>query len=96
MEYKDSLVNDDNNGELKKMIAESEKRAEAFQQENANLLLKMTLQNDKIYEKLDEVHTDVKRLIVMLEPVHSHAEWVDGLRARLHSIGLMRNTPRIE
>uniref|UniRef100_A0A6C0H2X8 Uncharacterized protein n=1 Tax=viral metagenome TaxID=1070528 RepID=A0A6C0H2X8_9ZZZZ len=55
----------------------------------------MTIQNDKMYEKLEEVHTDVKRLIVMLEPVHSHAEWVDGLRSRLHSIGLMRNTPRI-
>lgn len=96
MERKDSLVNEDNNCELKKMIIESEKRAEAFQQENANLLLKMSLQNDKMYEKLEEVHTDVKRLIVMLEPVHSHAEWVDGLRARLHSIGLMRNTPRIE
>ena len=50
----------------------------------------------KIHEKLEEVHIDVKRLIVMLEPVHSHAEWVDGLRSRLHSIGLMRNTPRIE
>jgi len=96
MECKDSLVNEYNNCELKKIIAESEKRTEAFQQENANLLLKMTLQNDKMYEKLEEIHTDVKRLIVMLEPVHSHAEWVDGLRARLHSIGLMRNTQRIE
>lgn len=96
MECKDFLIKEDNNCELKKMIVESEKRAEAFQQENANLLLKMTIQNDKMYEKLEEIHTDVKRLIVMLEPVHSHAEWVDGLRARLHSIGLMRNTPRIE
>jgi DNA anti-recombination protein RmuC len=96
MECKDFLINEDTNCELKKIIAESEKRVEAFQQENANLLLKMTLQNDKMYEKLEEIHTDVKRLIVMLEPVHSHAEWVDGLRARLHSIGLMRNTPRIE
>ena len=96
MEREDFLVNEDNKSELKKMIVECEKRAEAFQQENANLLLKMSLQNDKLYEKLEEVHTDVKRLIVMLEPVHSHAEWVDGLRARLHSIGLMRNTPRIE
>jgi hypothetical protein len=42
------------------------------------------------------MHTDIKRVIEMLEPVHSHAEWVDGLRARLHSIGLMRNTARIE
>jgi hypothetical protein len=96
MECKDFLVNEDNNCELKKIIVESEKRAEALQQENANLLLKMSLQNDKLYEKLEEVHTDVKRLIVMLEPVHSHAEWVDGLRARLHSIGLMRNIQRIE
>lgn len=92
MECKDLI----DNCELKKMFIASEKRAEAFQQENTNLLLKITLQNDKMYEKLEEVHTDVKRLIVMLEPVHSHAEWVDGLRSRLHSLGLMRNTPRIE
>ena len=96
MECKDFLVNEINNCELKKMFLESEKRAEVFHQENRNLLLKMSLQNDKLYEKLEEVHTDVKRLIVMLEPVHSHAEWVDGLRSRLHSLGLMRNTPRIE
>ena len=67
-----------------------------LQQENINLLLKISLQNDKTQEKMEEIHTDVKRLIVMLEPVHSHAEWVDGLRSRLHSIGIMRNTPRIE
>ena len=78
------------------MFLESKKRSETLQQENTNLLLKMIFQNDKMHEKLEEVHTDVKRLIVMLEPVHSHAEWVDGLRSRLHSIGLMRNTPRIE
>jgi hypothetical protein len=71
---------------------EFQKRTE----ENINLLLKISLQNDKTQEKMEEIHTDVKRLIVMLEPVHSHAEWVDGLRARLHSIGIMRNTPRIE
>ena len=71
---------------------ELQKRTE----ENINLLLKISLQNDKTQEKMEEIHTDVKRLIVMLEPVHSHAEWVDGLRARLHSIGIMRNTPRIE
>jgi hypothetical protein len=75
---------------------ELQKRTDSFQQENINLLLKISLQNDKTQEKMEEIHTDVKRLIVMLEPVHSHAEWVDGLRARLHSIGIMRNTPRIE
>jgi hypothetical protein len=96
MESEDFLVNNNDIYDIKKMIVECEKRAEALQQENANLLLKMSLQNDKMYEKLEDIHTDVKRLIVMLEPVHSHAEWVDGLRSRLHSIGLMRNTPRIE
>jgi hypothetical protein len=75
---------------------EEPKKTLTFQEENNSILLKISFQNDKIYEKLDNVHTDVKRLLVMLEPVHSHAEWVDGLRARLHSIGLMSNTPRIE
>lgn len=60
-------------------------------------LQKMFAESEKnLSEKLNEIHIDIKRLIEMLEPVHSHAEWVDGLRARLHSIGLMRNTSRIE
>jgi len=71
-----------NKYELQKMFIEFEKN--------------LSIQNDKTYEKLNEIHIDIKRLIEMLEPVHSHAEWVDGLRARLHSIGLMRNTSRIE
>lgn len=75
---------------------EFQKITQSFQEENINLLLKISHQNDKTQEKMEEIHTDVKRLIVMLEPVHSHAEWVDGLRARLHSIGIMRNNPRIE
>ena len=75
---------------------EFQKKIDSFREENINLLLKISFQNDKTQEKMEEIHTDVKRLIVMLEPVHSHAEWVDGLRARLHNIGIMRNTPRIE
>ena len=60
-------------------------------------LQKMFAESEKnLSEKLNEIHIDIKRLIEMLEPVHSHAEWVDGLRARLHSIGLMRNTSQIE
>ena len=82
--------------ETTKLFTEFEKKILAIQEENNNILLKIRFQNDKLDEKLDNVHIDIKRLIVMLEPVHSHAEWVDGLRARLHSIGLMRNTPRIE
>jgi hypothetical protein len=60
-------------------------------------LEKMFAESEKnLSEKLNDIHIDIKRLIEMLEPVHSHAEWVDGLRARLHNIGLMRNTSRIE
>lgn len=60
-------------------------------------LEKMFAESEKnLSEKLNEIHIDIKRLIEMLEPVHSHAEWVDGLRTRLHNIGLMRNTSRIE
>ena len=47
-------------------------------------------------ERLERIERKLDAVLAMLEPVHSHAEWVDGLRARLHSIGLMRNTPRIE
>ena len=38
MEREDFLVNKNDNYDIKKMIAESEKRADAFQQENTNLL----------------------------------------------------------
>jgi hypothetical protein len=46
--------------------------------------------------RLDSIERKLDAILAMLAPVHSHAEWVDGLRARLHSIGLMRNTARIE
>jgi hypothetical protein len=58
-------------------------------QEIKDMLINMAIQNESM-------HTDIKKLITMLEPVHSHAEWVDNLRARLHNIGIMRNTPRLE
>jgi hypothetical protein len=45
-------------------------------------------------ERLARIERKLDAVLAMLEPVHSHAEWVDGLRSRLHSIGLMRNTPR--
>jgi hypothetical protein len=51
---------------------------------------------DSSDERLERIERKLDAVLAMLEPVHSHAEWVDGLRARLHSIGLMRNTPRIE
>jgi hypothetical protein len=46
--------------------------------------------------RLDLIESKLDAILAMLAPVHSHAEWVDGLRARLHSIGLMCNTPRLE
>ena len=45
--------------------------------------------------RLDAIERKLDAVIAMLEPVHSHAEWVDGLRARLNRIGLMRDTPRL-
>jgi hypothetical protein len=53
------------------------------------------MNGEAIDARLDAIERKLDAVIGMLEPVHSHAEWVDGLRARLHSIGLMRNTPRI-
>ena len=46
-------------------------------------------------ERLVRIERKIDAVLAMLEPVHSHAEWVDGLRARLHRIGLMRDTPRL-
>ena len=75
---------------------EENKRFSIDKYELEKMFTESEKKNDKTYEKLNEIHIDIKRLIEMLEPVHSHAEWVDGLRARLHNIGLMRNTSRIE
>ena len=72
----------------KKMSDTVKNNLEEFQ-EIKDMLINMAIQNESM-------HTDIKKLITMLEPVHSHAEWVDKLRARLHSIGIMRNTPRLE
>ncbi len=49
----------------------------------------------RIEERLDSIEQKLDKVLAMLSPVHSHAEWVDGLRARLHGLGLVRNTPRI-
>jgi hypothetical protein len=49
----------------------------------------------RIHERLDCIEQKLDKVLAMLSPVHSHAEWVDGLRTRLHGLGLVRNTPRI-
>ncbi len=51
--------------------------------------------NASIHERLDCIEQKLDKVLAMLSPVHSHAEWVDGLRTRLHGLGLVRNTPRV-
>ncbi len=46
--------------------------------------------------RLDEIESKLDTVIALLKPEHSHAAWVDDLRARLHGIGLIWNTPRLE
>jgi hypothetical protein len=43
--------------------------------------------------RLDIIEQKLDTVIALLEPVHSHAAWVDALRSRLHGMGLVRNTP---
>jgi hypothetical protein len=50
---------------------------------------------ERLEPRLGAIERKLDAVLAMLEPVHSHAEWVDGLRSRLHRIGLMRDTPRI-
>ena len=47
----------------------------------------------KVDARLDRIEQKLDAVIALLEPVHSHAAWVDGLRSRLHGMGLVRNTP---
>ena len=53
------------------------------------------MNDERIEDRLDAIERKLDKVLAMLSPVHSHAEWVDGLRARLHGLGLVRNTPRI-
>ena len=49
-----------------------------------------------VHARLDQIEQKLDTVIALLRPVHSHAAWVDDLRSRLHSVGIMRNTPRLE
>ena len=55
----------------------------------SNLPLELDVRLALLDEKLDKI-------LELLGPVHSHAEWVDRLRARFHTMGLMRNTPQVK
>ena len=53
------------------------------------------MNDERIEERLDAIERKLDKVLAMLSPVHSHAEWVDGLRTRLHGLGLVRNPPQI-
>lgn len=55
----------------------------------SNLPLELDRRLALLDEKLDKI-------LELLEPVHSHAEWVDRLRVKFQNMGLMRNTPRVK
>ncbi len=55
------------------------------------LLFNGKMDEARIEGRLDTIERKLDRALAM----HSHAEWVDGLRARLHGLGLVSNVPRI-
>jgi hypothetical protein len=71
-------------GEAERSEEEEAERREAEEADKA-----------RIHERLDCIEQKLDKVLAMLSPVHSHAEWVDGLRTRLHGLGLVRNTPRV-
>jgi hypothetical protein len=50
---------------------------------------------EKKLDRMESLEKKVDQILELLAPVHAHAEWVDGLRGRLHRLGLVRNTPKI-
>ena len=57
-------------------------------------LEKMEGSLDDIERKLEvllTVNDKMDRLLAMIAPVHAHAAWVDTLRKRLSSIGLVKD-----
>ena len=73
---------------------ESNERNEREERNERNASQERNESGSSVDERLARIERKLDAVLAMLEPVHSHAEWVDGLRSRLHSIGLMRNTPR--
>ena len=73
---------------------ESNERNEREERNERNASQERNESGSSVDERLVRIERKIDAVLAMLEPVHSHAEWVDGLRSRLHSIGLMRNTPR--
>jgi hypothetical protein len=43
--------------------------------------------------RLAAMDQKLDHILELIAPVHAHAEWVDGLRSKLHRMGLVRNSP---
>ena len=52
---------------------------------------KMEKDIEEIKERMDGVSIKMDSLLAMIAPVHAHAAWVDSLRKRLSSIGLVKD-----
>jgi hypothetical protein len=52
---------------------------------------KMEKDIEEINRKMDGVNIKMDNLLAMIAPVHAHAAWVDSLRKRLSTIGLVKD-----
>ena len=52
--------------------------------------------DEHVERRLALLEEKLDKILELLEPVHSHAEWVDRLRVKFQNMGLMRNTPRVK
>jgi hypothetical protein len=52
---------------------------------------KMEKDIEEIKGKMDVVNVKMDSLLAMIAPVHAHAAWVDSLRKRLATIGLVKD-----
>ena len=52
---------------------------------------KMEKDIEEIKERMDGVSIKMDSLLAMIAPVHAHAAWVDSLRKKLSSIGLVKD-----
>ena len=52
--------------------------------------------DEHVERRLALLEEKLDKILELLEPAHSHAEWVDRLRVKFQNMGLMRNTPRVK
>ena len=91
----DEAVEAERSEEGEAVEAERSEEGEAVEAERSEADKAGEADKARIHERLDCIEQKLDKVLAMLSPVHSHAEWVDGLRTRLHGLGLVRNTPRV-